>query len=102
MADRKKKASTSNRVGMVVIAMVVMILIAVMLSQSAQMKKKISSYKASNQALEEQIQVERDRAEGLKSLPDYISSDEYVEKTAREKFGLVYEDEVIYQAKDGE
>ena len=102
MPDRRKKVSTPNRIGMSVIAMVVMILIAVMLSQSAQMKKKISSYKASNQALEEQIQVERDRAEDLKSLPDYIASDEYVEKTAREKFGLVYQDEVIYQAKDGE
>ena len=102
MPDRRKRASTSNRIGMVVIAMVVMILIAVMLSQSAQMKKKISSYQASNQALEEQIRVEQDRAEDLKSLPEYIASDEYVEKTAREKFGLVYEDEVIYQAKDGE
>ena len=102
MPDRGKKASTSNRIGMVVIAVVVVVLITVMLMQSRVMKKKIVSYKASNKALEEQIQVEKDRAESLKTLPEYVASDEFVEKTAREKFGLVYQDEIIYQAKDGD
>ena len=101
MAERRKKASISNRIGMIVIAVVVAVLISVMLMQSRGLKKKITAYQVSNQALEEQIRVEEDRAEGLKTLPEYVNSDEFVEKTAREKFGLVYEDEIIYQADDG-
>ena len=101
MAERRKKASMSNRIGMIVILVVVAVLISVMLMQSRGLKKKITAYKASNQILEEQIRVEEDRAEDLKALPEYVNSDEFVEKTAREKFGLVYEDEIIYQADDG-
>ena len=102
MAERRKKASTSNRIGMIVIAVVVIVLISVMLLQSNGLKKKIVAFQASNEALEEQIQVEQDRAENLKTLPEYVDSDEFVEKTAREKFGLVYEDEIIYQAGNGD
>ena len=101
MAERRKKASMSNRIGMIVILVVVAVLISVMLMQSRGLKKKITAYQASNQILEEQIRVEEDRAEDLKALPEYVNSDEFVEKTAREKFGLVYEDEIIYQADDG-
>ena len=101
MPERRKRASTSNRIGMIVIAVVVVVLISVMLMQSSGLKKKIAAFQVSNEALEEQIQVEQDRAESLKTLPDYVNSDEFVEKTAREKFGLVYEDEIIYQADNG-
>lgn len=50
--------------------------------------------------MEEQILEEQVRAEELKKLPEYTQSQEYIERTAREKFGLVYPDEIIFKAAE--
>ncbi len=97
---QKRRASSGNRIGMAVIATVVCLLIGVLLVQSFRLKKKISTYQAATVSLGEQIQEEKDRAEELERLPAYISSPEYIEKAAREKFGLVYEDEIIFKPQE--
>ena len=94
---QKKRASSGNRIGMIVIGLVVGLLIVVLLAQSIRLKKKIAQFQASNTLLAEQIQEEKDRSSELENLPDYVRSDGYIEKMAREKFGLVYEDEIIFK-----
>ena len=96
----KRPASRGNRVGMALVALVVFVLITVLLMQSYVLKNKISAASASNDELRTQITQEQGRTEDLKTLPAYINSDEYIEKVAREKFGLVYKDEVIFRAAD--
>lgn len=93
----RKRASGGNRAGMAVIGVIVCMLIAMLLVQSAGLKRKIVSYQASNEALRGRIQEEQDRTAEIEKLPEYIGSDAYIEKMAREKFGLVYEDEVIFK-----
>ena len=83
-----------------IIALVVTLLIAALLMQSIKLNRRIVSYRSSNAALETRIQEEKDRAEELKKLPDYVESDEYIEKAAREKFGLVYDDEIIFKPEE--
>ncbi len=95
----KKRASSQNRIGMAIIAVIVVILMGAMLASSAAVKRKINAYTAANEQLETEIQEEKDRSEQIAALPDYIDSDEYTEKTAREKFGLVYPDEKIFKAE---
>ena len=96
----KRRASAGNRFGMAVIALVVTILIIVMLSQSHMLKKKIRSYEDMNEQLSQAIEEETGRAEDLEKLPEYIQSDEFIEKTAREKFGLAYNNEVIFRPEE--
>ena len=96
----RKPASRGNRAGMAVVALVVTVLIAVLLMQSHVLKNKISAASSSNEQLRTQILQEQGRTEELKNLPAYINSDEYIEKVAREKFGLVYKDEVIFRAEE--
>ena len=93
----KRRATGSNRLGMVVIAVVVAVLMTVLLLRSVSLKNRIVMFQASNTAMTQQIQEEKDRSEELKILPDYVRSDEYIEKAAREKFGLVYADEIIFR-----
>ena len=101
MAGRKRqKASAGNRAGMSVIALVVLVLITVLLVQSIRIQNKITAFNASNTQLESLIQEEKDRSVELEKLPAYIESDDYIEKAAREKFGLVYEDEIIFKPAD--
>lgn len=90
-----KRASWGNRIGMMVIATVVAVLILVLLVRSHSLKQKIAYYHSANVTLEEQIQAQKERSTELDALPSYIESDEYIEKVAREKFGLIYPDETI-------
>ena len=96
----KRKASAGNRIGMAVIAVVVTALIIIMLVLSHGLKNRIDAYETTNQALSQAIAEENGRSEELKTLPDYVQSDAFIEKTAREKFGLAYENEVIFRAEE--
>ena len=40
--------------------------------------------------------------EQKKEKSEYMKTDQYIEDTAREKFGLVYGNEIIFKAADGE
>lgn len=96
----KERASLGNRIGMMVVAAAVFVLIVVMLYRSYGMKQKISYYQRENAALEEQIVAQKERSSELDRLPEYIRSDEYVEKVAREKFGLVYPEETVIRPEE--
>jgi cell division protein DivIC len=61
---------------------------------------KIDELKAKQEALTieaEQAQTELNRLEHKKA---YMNTNEYIENTARERFGLVYENELILQEDD--
>ena len=36
----------------------------------------------------------------IENLKDYVNSTEFIEKVARDKLGLVYEDEIIFKAEE--
>ena len=40
------------------------------------------------------------RSEDLKEFKKYVKTDEYVEEIARDKLGLVYKDEIIFEPED--
>lgn len=97
---RGGRASSSNRRGMAGIAVVVMMLLTVLLYQSHRLEEKNVGFQQQISQLNDQIALEEARAEEIEKLPEYVASDEYIEKTAREKFGLVYQDEIIFRAAE--
>ncbi len=50
--------------------------------------------------VEAQILEEQERSSQIEDLGAYVQTKKFVEETAREKLGLVYEDEVIFQSGD--
>lgn len=96
MAGRRRP-SKSNRRGMVAIAGIVMILLVGLLAQSGQLSAQNAVYEAKMEELEQKIKDEELRAEEIENLKDYVNSTEYIEQAAREKFGLVYPDEIIFK-----
>ena len=50
--------------------------------------------------LQQQIDAETKRAEDLKEYEKYTKTAAYVEEVAKDKLGLVYEDEVVFQAEE--
>ena len=100
MARRsQEKLSRGNRRGMVVIAGVVAVLLVVFMVQSRQISVKNASYESQKEELTQKLQDEELRSGEIDKLKDYVNSTEFIEKMAREKLGLVYDDEIIFKAE---
>ena len=50
--------------------------------------------------LESQIEAEKEKAEEIEEYGKYVQTKKYAEEVAKEKLGLVYEDEIIFKAED--
>lgn len=95
----QKKLSRGNRRGMVIIAGVVAVLLVVLMVQSRQISVKNASYESQKEELIQKLQDEELRSGEIDKLKDYVNSKEFIEKMAREKLGLVYDDEIIFKAE---
>lgn len=82
------------------IAAVVLLLLVVLQIQSQKLVTKNDNYKVKKAELEQAIKDEEVREGEIKDLQKYIDSDEYIEKIARDKLGLVYKDEIIFKVED--
>ena len=94
-----KKKISYNRMGMLAIAMVVCILLAGLVYESRTLQNRIAIYDARAEELEESIQAEKDRTEEIDELKEYVETDEYIEMVAKEKLGLAYENEILFEAQ---
>ena len=50
--------------------------------------------------LESQIEAEKEKAEEIEEYGKYVQTKKNAEEVAKEKLGLVYEDEIIFKAED--
>ena len=82
------------------IAFVVMVLLIVLLVQSQNLIHKKQEYTQRKEELQQELKDEEIRAEEIENLKDYVDSAEFIEKIARDKLGLVYEDEIIFKAAE--
>ena len=89
-----------NRMSMVAIGMVVMLLLVILLVQGNSLKTQLTIYAAEQSSLEEKIENETMRTEEIDKLKDYMQTDDYAEEVAREKLGLVKDNEIVFQESD--
>lgn len=94
---RKKR---QNRLGMFLVTIVVLMLLVVVSINSVGLRQKKESYLEREQALQEQIDAEEERAEQIEEYRKYTQTKKYVEEVAKEKLGLVNEGEIIYKPEE--
>ena len=94
---RKKK---QNSLAMLLVLMVVFVMMIVVFINSRNLKIKLANYKQREATLSEQIEEEKQRAEEIEEFEKYTKTKKFIEDIAREKLGLVYEDEIIIQTED--
>lgn len=63
-------------------------------------QEHITKLQAQQQVLDQRAQQMKTELERLEHKSEYMSTDAYVENTAREKFGLTYENEIIIETED--
>ena len=96
-SQKKNKKIANDRMGMLGIALIVLVLIGSMVIQSRGLKESLAGYETRAEALNQQIEEEKARTEEIQNLKEYMLTDEYAEQVAREKLGLVKENEIIFQ-----
>lgn len=94
VAYRKKR---QNRLSMFLVSFVVLAIVIVVAVRSIQLKDKIASYETRETELETQIKEEEERAEEIEAFGKYTQTKKYAEEVAKDKLGLVYEGEILFQ-----
>ena len=94
---RRKKRIGYNHLGMFGISLIVLILMLSLMAQSRNLQESLAGYETRAEALSQQIEDEKARTEEIEALKEYMLTDEYTEEAAREKLGLVKENENIFQ-----
>lgn len=100
MAGKKWKKKRSSKGGVIAISLVVMMLFTVIAVKSVELKEKNEAYMEREQSLREQIADEEERKAELEEYEKYVQTKKYVEEVAREKLGLVYENEIIFKPEN--
>jgi cell division protein DivIC len=96
---RHRRRIQSHKRSILAIIGVLILLTAVLTVNGMTLRAKEKSYQVQIAELEEQIEEEQARAKEIAELEKYVGTDEYVEEVAKEKLGLVYEDEIIFKAE---
>ncbi len=95
VAFKKKR---HNKLGMLCVSIVVIAVFSVIMIKSIKLKAKIDAYEDQKALLTEQIEAEDNRTLKLEEYEKYTKTDRYIEEIAKEKLGLVYEDEIIFKS----
>ncbi|MCR4755844.1 MAG: septum formation initiator family protein [Lachnospiraceae bacterium] len=92
-STRKKQ----NKVSVVLITIVLVMLIVVVSVGKRDISRRQAEYDKKEERLLEQIEAENKRAEEIAEYEKYTKTKKYAEEVAKEKLGLVKEDEIIFK-----
>lgn len=94
---RKKKLSRFTVFGVLTLCTV---LCSVAIYKNAGLKETSAEYSRQLQELKQEQKKLEDEKKDIEEYKSYVKTDEYVEDTARDKLGLVYPDEIIFEPED--
>lgn len=94
---RKKR---QNGFSVALVIMVIVMLMIVITFGRIELQKRQEEYTLKEQQLQEQIEAEVQRSEEIEEYRKYTKTQKYVEEVAKEKLGLVNENEIIFKSED--
>jgi len=92
-STRKKQ----NKASVILITIVLVMLIIVVSVGKSDIRRRQAEYDKKEERLLEQIEAENKRAEEIAEYEKYTKTKKYAEEVAKEKLGLVKEDEIIFK-----
>ena len=96
----KTKRSKGSRSGIVMISGVVLIFCVILTYNSFGLRERIQENATVVRDLQSQIDEQEKTREELVQESEYINSDDYIEEIARDKLGLVHDNEIVFQKED--
>lgn len=92
----ERKHRGNNSLGMVAIVFVTVILLGSLSIESRELAEKRTYYENRAAELRRMITDEEQRTLEIDALRKYMQTDAYTEQVAREKLGLVKENEIVF------
>ena len=85
---------------MLSITFVVAILFIAMMTQSISVEKQLSQYQQELEELDNKMTEETERTKEIDDKKEYMETDEYAEEVARDKLGLVKDNEIVFKEQE--
>lgn len=99
--DRQIKRSVrKSRKNLLLVAGVVSVLCAVVSYGKIKLETKEAVCRERLEELSSQLAEEEKRTEEIEDYKTYVQTKKFIEEEAREKLGLVYPDEIIFESED--
>ena len=89
-----------NKTGIGVISFVILMLFITLTYGKVSLGKELEQKQITVNRLQKSINAQEERKEEIEKLKVEVQTKQYIEKVAREKLGLVYEDEIIIRPED--
>ena len=98
IAERKKKVEKQkkNITGMVMISIIVCAIIFILLCQKKNVDNRIIFYSEKYDTLQQALDEEKKHKKEIDKEAEYYKSDEYIAEIAREKLGILKDNEIIF------
>lgn len=97
VAHRRKQ---ENRFSMIMVALVVFLLAVVVGVRAIGLTQKLDTLTAQQESVQQRIDDEMARSEEIEEYGKETKTKKFFEKIAKEKLGLVYEDEILFKRED--
>ncbi len=95
-----QKAIKTRKKNLSLVAFVVVVLCCVVSFKKIELNQKIASYEKKIAQLEVEKAEEEQRTEEIEEYRAYVQTKKFIEQEARDKLGLVYPDEIIFEPEE--
>lgn len=96
---RVRRRVMQHRLSVLLVSCVIVVLAVTLSVASISLHTKNQNYKAQEAELQKQLKAQEERAAEIEELEEYVGTDEYVEDVAKDKLGLVYPNEILFEAE---
>lgn len=97
--DMRKRRKRKSRAGLYLVMLVAAIFVGTLAVHGYTLRVNCQKLTEEQSNLEEKKKSLTREREKIKEQSEYRKTDQYVEDVAREKFGLVYDNEIIFKAE---
>ena len=101
-AKKRTKAVAKKRKMPTLPTILVVLAAAFMMIKGAMLQTQIIKNQDTIAQMESQKQYEQKRGEEIDNIKQNVNTDEYIEKIAREKLGMIRKDEILFIDVNGE
>lgn len=95
-----KKKRRGRRSGMGIVIITVVVMFGVITYNKVHLSSKHKELQEEKARCEQQLSKLQQEQEEIEAYREYVGSDENIEKIAREKLGLVYPGDIVFEAED--
>lgn len=100
MTKLRRRKNFRKHLGSIAITGVVVLMLIFVSVASLKLRAQNETKQERIKQLESQIEAEEQKAEEIDEYSKYVQTKKYAEEVAKDKLGLVYEDEIIFKAED--